>query len=297
MTASFNINVPKHIHLSDNKIISGIKALADHYSGEKDFDCSYVSDKDIELTISYKLNKPFLILTYSPESLRLVGYVSAWSDGAVVKDHFMGLPLEDFALILRPHFDAGGFYKIFSTDLSVYIESFEENFNQFIFPKNYKWYKTVFQENREVIYEKIYQCIQNLQLLRQPIDVFDEWIKETVYNEKMEVFLPIIEEENPGFTQALQNLHAEAVKGLHKRNVTKLETHLSLLNEIYNTSILTKCVENHLQWVEKNVTVVSQMMTNVDHEFIWPENMNLTFRNLIMKEVMLNSKTSPHKES
>lgn len=278
MTIHFSVNIKKHLKLGGGQILDGMRALKENGESQDDVVAQYEVNGDIaRLTLATEGHPPYLTLEYNAKTYMYVGFVNHWYAGRL-DGYLLGLPIADFAELLLKATEYRGVWKYTSTDFGIYADiSNTDDFIQYVFAGSLDVWRGTFLRHRETIVTSIWFQLSCTMLGTS----FEEWaVSGRIYGGVVANFLPIIEEEQPGFTEALKWHYGIRLAQRKKEVQETIKNRIQNVSLVLGDDTLGKvfAVEG---WMESQLSTIRHEARAVDYDVVYPADITPTFKGLL----------------
>lgn len=278
MTILFSIDVKKQLKLGGGQILDGMRAIKALGETQSDVVTHYeANDKIARLTLSTTGHRPYLTLEYNPNTFMFVGFVNHWYAGRTEK-FLMGLPIKDFGELLRKATCHQGVWKLVTTELFLFVDvNNVDDFTQYLYGESLDVWRAGYMRNKEAIISAIWYLMNYA-----TIGVtFESWTKNNkVSDGVIGNYIPLIEEEHPGFIEALKEQYDERIleqKVSLQKTITCRIQHLSTT---VNNDVLNK-VFTVRGWMASQLNEICRDAKLVGFEFEYPADISPTLKGLV----------------
>lgn len=271
MSVLLSINTKKHTSISTEAIFENIKLLlAERKESGYNVESIDKGNEGYSFTSRQDNFDPHLKIEFLPSECRLIVYALNSRILTKIKGLFGPLPVSDMAQILLQSKIKNSHYTQFTFDCIVDLEICGpmNEFQRHLFSDS-----TLFQDqwnsHKEDFMRRVYQALEYVKIMD-----FQQWAEDINLRDLGTLwdYLPIIEENHPGFTEALKWNHELCGIQYKKNRAKQLEFNLGIFNNIFGDSVLGP-VFNIGENFKREVQSLRPDFKFLNGDFKWPVDM------------------------
>lgn len=273
MNFSFNIVAKDFTDLSGEEIISNIKALHATIT-EQNGNNTLLTENAMAVILhatlpDYTPNEPYLQVAYFHKSSRLICKTKFYRYALAEPGFVAGLPIKDFGNLIKACDNNRSAHNLFTENATVDIElgNYHKDFVKIIFEGSESDYlKEFLKVNKKTIFDKLKYAVET-----KSKGSFKEFCEEAVFLEVgLNLLLPIIEAEHPGFVDALEKFYCINAKRRAESDRRWIGERLIRMDLIQKDPILNSTFGAG-NWEELELEAIVRMVRDNDWDFHIPE--------------------------